>query len=85
MCRALLEHILINYHGMPKDDLYKVVALAEKKFKRLKSLNLHKLRKDGNEIMHEYEAKSRIEDDAVIGYLLTIRALVDSIPEQKNA
>ena len=69
MCRALLEHILINYHGMPKDDLYKVVALAEKKFKRLKSLDLHKLRKDGNEIMHEYEAKSRIEDDAVIGYL----------------
>jgi len=81
MCRALLEHILINYYGMPKDDLYKVVALAEKKFKRLESLNLYKLRKDGNEIMHEYEVKSRIEDDAVVGYLLTIRALVDFIPE----
>jgi len=81
MCRALLEHILINYYGMPKDDLYKVVALAEKKFKRLKSLNLYKLRKDGNEVMHEYEVKSRIEVDAVVGYLLTIRALVDFIPE----
>ncbi len=81
MCRALLEHILINYYGMPKNDLYKVVALAEKKFKRLKSLNLYKLRKDGNEIMHEYEAKSMIEDDAVVGYLFTIRALVDFIPE----
>lgn len=81
MCRALLEHILINYYGMPKDDLYKVVALAENKFKRLKSLDLYRLRKDGNEIMHEYEAKSRIEDDAVVGYLLTIRALVDLIPE----
>jgi len=81
MCRALLEHILINYYGMPKDDLYKVVALAEKKFKKLKSLNLYKLRKDGNEVMHKYEAKSRIEEDAVVGYLLTIRTLVDFIPE----
>lgn len=81
MCRVLLEHILINYYGMPKDDLYKIVALAEKKFKRLESLNLYKLRKDGNEIMHEYETKSRIEDDAVVSYLLTVRALVDFIPE----
>lgn len=81
MCRALLEHILINYYAIPKDDLYKIVALAEKKFKRLQSLNLYKLRIDGNEIMHEYETKSRIEDDAVVSYLLTVRALVDFIPE----
>lgn len=29
MCRALLEHILINYYGMPKNDLFKIVAMAE--------------------------------------------------------
>ncbi|MBU4583548.1 MAG: DUF4145 domain-containing protein [Proteobacteria bacterium] len=81
MCRALLEHILINYYGIPKDDLVKVVSLAEKRFRKLESLNLHKLRKNGNDVMHEYETKSRIEDDAVVSYLLTIRALVDFIPE----
>ena len=82
MCRALLEHILINYYGMPKDDLVKIVSLAENRFKRLKALNLHKLRKDGNDVMHEYEAKSRIEDAAVVNYLLTIQALVNAIPEK---
>jgi hypothetical protein len=81
MCRALLEHILIHYYGMPKDDLVKIVALAEKRFKKLESLNLYKLRKDGNEVMHEYETKSRIEDAAVVSYLLSIRALVNFIPE----
>ncbi len=81
MCRALLEHILINYYGMPKDDLVKVVAMAEERFKKLKSLNLYKLRKDGNGVMHEYESKSRIEDATVVSYLLTIRTLVDFIPE----
>jgi hypothetical protein len=81
MCRALLEHILINYYGIPKDDLVKVVSLAEERFKKLKSLKLHKLRKDGNDVMHEYETKSTIEDTAVVSYLLTIKALVDLIPE----
>jgi hypothetical protein len=82
MCRALLEHILINYYGMPKDNLVKVVSLAENRFKKLKSLNLHKLRKDGNDVMHEYEAKSRIEDAAVVNSLLTIQALVNDIREK---
>jgi hypothetical protein len=82
MCRALLEHILINYYRIPKDDLINVVSIAEKKFRRLQSLKLHKLRKDGNDVMHEYETKSRIEDAAVVSYLLTIRALVDFIPEK---
>lgn len=81
MCRALLEHILINYYGIPKDDLVKVVSIAEERFKKLKSLKLHKLRKDANDVMHEYETKSRIEDISVASYLLTIRALVDLIPE----
>lgn len=83
MCRALLEHILINYYRIPKDDLVKVVSLAENRFKRLKALNLHKLRKDGNDVMHEYEAKSKIEDAEVVNYLLTIQALVNAIPESK--
>jgi hypothetical protein len=82
MCIALLEHILITYYGIPKDDLVKVISLAENRFKRLKALNLHKLRKDGNDVMHEYEAKSRIEDAAVVNYLLTIQALVNAIPEK---
>lgn len=82
MCRALLEHILIYYYGLPRDDLVKVVSLAENRFKKLKSLNLHKLRKDGNNVMHEYEAKSRIEDATVVNYLLTIQALVNAIPEK---
>jgi hypothetical protein len=80
MCRALLEHILINYYSFPKDDIVKIVSLAENKFGKLKSLNLHKLRMDGNEVLHEYEANSKIEEDAVVNYLLTIRALVDFIP-----
>lgn len=82
MCRALLEHILVNYYGIPKGDLVKVVSLAENRFKKLKSLNLHKLRKDGNNVLHEYEAKSKIEDAAVINYLLTIQALVNAIPDK---
>ena len=88
MCRALLEHILKNYYGWPKKDdrnsmenLCSVVNWAEKKYQKLKILNLHKLRGDGNDVMHKYEAKSGIEDDAVVGYLLTVRALVDFIPE----
>jgi len=80
MCRALLEHILINYYGIPKDDLVKVVSIAEERFKKLKSLKLHKLRKDANDVMHKYETKSKIEDTSVVSYLLTIRALVDLIP-----
>lgn len=81
MCRALLEHILINYYGIPKDDLVKIISHAEKRFKKLKSLNLHKLRMDGNDILHEYEKKSKIEETVVANYLLTIRTLVDLIPE----
>jgi hypothetical protein len=69
MCRALLEHILVNYYRILKDDLSKIVAMAEQRFKKLKSLNLYKLRKDGNEVMHEYEKKSRIEDAAVVSYI----------------
>ena len=82
MCRALLEHILINYYKIPKDDLVKVVSLAENKFKKLKLLKLHKLRKDGNNVLHEYETKSKIEDAAVVNYLLTIQALVNAIPDK---
>ncbi|KFO68791.1 hypothetical protein ER57_01620 [Smithella sp. SCADC] len=82
MCRALLEHILINYYEIPKDDLVKVVSLAENRFKKLKSFNLHKLRKNGNNVLHEYEAKSKIEDAAVVNYLLTIQALVNAIPDK---
>lgn len=82
MCRALLEHILIKYYGLPKNKLYNIIALAEKKFKKLKSLNLDKLRKDGNGVMHEYENKSKIEDESVIRYLMTIKFLVSSIPEK---
>lgn len=81
MCRALLEHILLNYYGLPKDDLVNVVSLAEKKFKKLQVLNLHKLRKDGNDVLHEYETKSKIEDAAVVSYLLTIRSLVGFVPD----
>ncbi len=80
MCRALLEHILINYYGIPKAKLIDIINLAEKRFKKLKTLNLHKLRKDGNNVMHKYETNSEIEDQAVIRNLLTIRSLVGLIP-----
>ena len=48
----------------------------------MKLLNLHKLRKDGNNVLHEYETKSKIEDAAVVNYLLTIQALVNAIPDK---
>ncbi len=80
MCRALLEHILINYYGIHEANLAKIINLAEKRFKELKNLDLHKLREDGNNVMHKYQANSKIEDQAVIRNLLTIRSLVGSIP-----
>jgi hypothetical protein len=79
MCRSLLEHILVEYYKMEKENLHDMIIFAEKKFKKIRSLDLHKLRKDGNSVMHDYEKKSRIEDQAVVGYLMTIRSLVDHL------
>jgi hypothetical protein len=79
MCRSLLEHILVEYYKMKEENLHDMIVYAEEKFKKLRSLNLHKLRMDGNSVMHDYEQKSRIEDQAVVGYLMTIRSLVDHL------
>lgn len=84
MFRALLEYILINYYSIPKGKLVDMVSLAKEKFRKLESLNLDKLRLDGNEVLHDYESKSTIEEDEVISYLLTIQALVDFVPESRR-
>lgn len=81
LCRALLEHILVRYYGIPTGDLDKVISLAEKKFKKLESLKLHELRKDGNAVLHKFETMSEIEEGAAVGYLMTIRTLVNLIPD----
>ncbi len=79
MCRSLLEHILVEYYKRKEENLHDMIVYAEKKFNKIRSLNLHKLRKDGNSVMHDYEKKSKIEDQAVVEYLMTIRSLVDRL------
>jgi hypothetical protein len=83
MCRALLEHILIYHYKFPKLKLQDIISLAEKKFERLKKLNLDDIRDFGNKVMHRYEKGVKIEDKMVINYLLTLKALVQSMPQRK--
>jgi len=81
LCRALLEHILVKYYGIPNDDLDKLVSIAEKRFKKLESLKLHELRKEGNAVLHKFETMKKVEEGAVVGYLMAIRTLVNLIPD----
>lgn len=82
MCRALLEHILITHYGIPKKGLKKTIVLAEKQFKKLSEVNMDDLRKAGNRVMHEYERGKHITDDAILNYLLTIRFIVQNVPDK---
>lgn len=82
MCRALLEHILITHYGIPKKGLKKTIALAEEQFKKLSEVNMDDLRKAGNRVMHEYERGEHITDNAVLNYLLTLRFMVQNVPDR---
>jgi len=84
MCRSLLEYILVEYYEIKKQNLKQMIIFAEKKFKKIRSLSLDALRKGGNSVMHDYEKKSTIEDQAVVGYLMTIRSLVDHLSSSQK-
>ncbi|EFK06473.1 conserved hypothetical protein [delta proteobacterium NaphS2] len=84
MCRSLLEYILVEYYKIKEENLKKVIIFAEKKFKKIRTLNLDTLREAGNSVMHDYENKSKIEDQAVVGYLMTIRSLVDHLSSSQK-
>ena len=84
MCRALLEYILIQYYKIEEDNLKRIISSAEKRYNRLKKLNLDKLRSEGNDVMHKYETREYLEESAVIEYLSTIRELVHMIPDPKK-
>ena len=84
MCRSLLEYILVEYYKIKEENLKKVIIFAEKKFKKIRTLNLDTLREAGNSVMHDYENKSKIEDQAVVGYLMTIRSLVEHLSSSQK-
>ncbi|MGV8075072.1 MAG: DUF4145 domain-containing protein [Syntrophobacteraceae bacterium] len=79
MCRALMEHILQKYYGLKAKDLEGIIALAEQRFPNLKKLHMQAKRKLGNDILHDYENKSEVEDRAVIQFLNTIKYLVQNV------
>jgi hypothetical protein len=84
MCRALLEHILKYHYKISKGKLVDIISYAEKKFERLKTLNLDDIRDNGNKVMHRYEKGVKIENKVVITFLLTLKSLVQSIPHRNN-
>ncbi len=80
MCRALMEHILKKYYGIQEKNLEKIIVLAERKFPNLQKLSMRSKKNIANDILHDYEKKSNTEDESVIGFLKTIKFLVQQIP-----
>ena len=84
MCRALMEHILQKYYGVKAKDLEGIIAIAEQRFPNLKKLHMQAKRKLGNDLLHDYENKSEVEDRAVVNFLKTIKYLVQNVPSKKK-
>jgi len=82
MCRALLEHILKKHYKIEEDDLNKMITIAEAQYSHFKKMNLHDKRKLANAIMHKYEKQSEVEDQSVVDFLETIKAIVLNIPRE---
>jgi hypothetical protein len=84
MCRALMEHILINHYNIPKDKLGKIISKAEQEYPRLKKLRMLEKKEISDNILHNYEGSTEIEERAVINYLLTIKYLVQGVPKKNK-
>ena len=83
MCRAIMEHVLENHYKVKDKDLETTIAIAEQRFPQLKKWNLQKKRKLANDMLHNYEKNSKVEDEAVVNYLRTIKFLVQGVPNRK--
>jgi hypothetical protein len=81
MCRPLMEHILKIHYKIQENDLEKIIALAEQRFPQLKKLKMQEKRKISNNVLHNYENGTDIEEKALINYLRTIKMLVENIPK----
>lgn len=82
MCRALLEHILKKHYKIEGNDLNKMITMAEARYSHFKKMKLHDKRKLANTIMHKYEKQSEVEDQSVVDFLDTIKAIVQHIPRE---
>ena len=81
MCRALLEHILSKHYKIEEAGLDNMITVAEGRYKHFKRMRMNDRRKLANRIMHDYEKKPHVEDEAVVEFLKTIRTLVRDIPK----
>ncbi len=81
MCRALLEHILEKHYKIEEDGLDKMITIVEGRYKHFEKMKMHEKRKLSNKIMHEYEKKPKVKDQAVIDFLIIIRTIVQHIPK----
>ena len=80
MCRALLEYVLKKHYKIEDCKLGQMITLAERKYSRLKKMNLQEKKNLANEIMHEYERQSEVEDRIVVDFLKTMQSIVQDIP-----
>jgi len=82
MCRALFEHILINYYGANGKDLEEKISNSESKFESLRELRLQNKRRKANRILHNYRGEN-IENKIVLNFIKTVKALIEKIPQKK--
>ncbi len=80
MCRALLEHVLVEYYKVDGKDLESVISIAEGRYKHFKKLRLQQKRRLANNILHNYREKPDVDDQVVIEFLGIIKQLVQDIP-----
>lgn len=82
MCRALMEYILKKHYNVQGKDLENIIAIGEQRFPQLQKLKMQGKRLFSNKLLHNYETGTDIEDRGVIGYLRTIKMLVQDVPKK---
>jgi len=85
-CRTALETVLKEHYGKGQwnnDSLARVITLAEQRYKYIKGKRLQRLRKDANNIVHNYvvtKKASKEEEKIIVEFLTTVKYLVQRAP-----
>ena len=62
--------------------LKKIISLAESRYAFLRKLRLSELKEAGDAILHKYHRRERLsaaEDRAIIGYMQTLKTVIEWI------
>lgn len=89
MCRAVCEQVLKEFDfgdDHKEKKLKDLVFFAEKKYERIKQLNLWEHIKSANQVMHNYPGGRLSEDqlEAVRQFLETTKALIERAPSKDD-